>query len=444
MPNDWEFLQATPAERAAFCDLAAVLALPWTSAAEPNRNRSVRRVTDSGANYFVKQFGPTQWNNRLRFQATAPRAHDDAAREAAMTLALQAAGIAAPRPILRAAHRAGSIYICAQIAGEPLSDLLLLGKANPALLRAAATFCGDLLRRGFWLPDLSAEHLFAQPNQDSVLFGVIDLHNGRIAAPGAPPRWLLRRVLRHCARSVERLPVTRGMALRFATRLVRAAGRPTWIRALLKGLPPFDTAARYEASGKSTRYAERNPERTARELQLLNAVWPGRAGESVLDVPCGAGRLLPFLRARNHDVIWADGAFAMLREARARSSGAIPAVLQTDAVRLALGDRCVDGVVQFRFLHHLPPSKAKVAVAECCRVARRFVVVSFFHPCSIHHLQRRLRDTIRGAAARRHAVTLARMQRWFAAHGYQMTAHRAEMPFAKDLWVAAFVRSDVR
>ena len=40
----WEFLEATPAERAALRDRTAVLALPFVSAATPNRNRSVRRV----------------------------------------------------------------------------------------------------------------------------------------------------------------------------------------------------------------------------------------------------------------------------------------------------------------------------------------------------------------------------------------------------------------
>ena len=52
------------------------------------------------------------------------------------------------------------------------------------------------------------------------------------------------------------------------------------------------------------------------------------------------------------------------------------------------------------------------------------------------------RSLLRGNGARRHAITLTRLQRWFRAHQFQLTAHRADLPFAKDLWVAAFVRTE--
>lgn len=81
-------------------------------------------------------------------------------------------------------------------------------------------------------------------------FGVLDLHNGTLASPGSPPRWLLRRVLRHFARSVEQLPITGYAALRFAARLLRAAGYKKHRRALLASLPLFDTAARYDPAAQ--------------------------------------------------------------------------------------------------------------------------------------------------------------------------------------------------
>jgi SAM-dependent methyltransferase len=159
----------------------------------------------------------------------------------------------------------------------------------------------------------------------------------------------------------------------------------------------------------------------------------------VLDAPCGAGRLLPFLRERGHRVLWADAARAMLREARQREPAPPPAAL-ADALSLPFRDGACDGVLSFRFLHHLPRERAKAAVAEACRVARRFVVVSFFHPCSAHHLQRRLRDLARGRAPSRHALTLGRLRRWCRAHGFRLHGRAAELPFARDLWVASFVR----
>jgi ubiquinone/menaquinone biosynthesis C-methylase UbiE len=201
----------------------------------------------------------------------------------------------------------------------------------------------------------------------------------------------------------------------------------------------LDTAWRYEQRGKAHAYAERNPARTARELDLLAEVWPGRDDETVLDVPCGAGRLLDFLRQRGHRCIWADGALAMVQEARRRQQ-APPAAVQAHALQLPLGDRSVDGVVQFRFLHHLPPAAAKTAVAEACRVARRFVVASFFHPCSSHHWQRRLRQLLAGRPPTRFAWTTTRLDGWFAKHGFRRVSKTADAAFRKDLWLCAYER----
>jgi hypothetical protein len=90
----------------------------------------------------------------------------------------------------------------------------------------------------------------------------------------------------------------------------------------------------------------------------------------------------------------------------------------------------------------LEPSAQKAAVQEACRVSRRFFVASFFHPCSVHHASRRLRDLASGRAPMRHAITLKRLVRWCEANGFSLHAHRAEMPYCKDLWVASFVRRD--
>lgn len=167
-------------------------------------------------------------------------------------------------------------------------------------------------------------------------------------------------------------------------------------------------------------------------------MWPGRRGETVLDLPCGAGRLLPLLRDElGARVAQADGSLAMLRQALA--AGAAPRA-QADAMATPFADRGVDGVVQFRFLHHLPADASDRAIAECCRVARRFVVVSFFHPCSAHALRRRLGAAL-GRPVRRHERTLAAIDRAFAAHGFARTACAADLPFARDLWVAAYERA---
>jgi SAM-dependent methyltransferase len=439
MSRSWEFLMADADERANFRDRDAVLALPNEPAAPANRQRSVRRVLLRGQAWYFKQFGPPSLGNRWRFRTSLPHSNDDAEREALVTLALRGHGIETPRPVLRGRDQHGSCYLCAEMPGRPLRLWLRDGPLAPGLLALCAAFCGDVLKKGFWLPDLSAEHVFVRQEIAFFHFGLIDLHNATIAAPGPPPLWLLRRVLRHFQRSVQDLPVRRRAALRFCARLLRNAGRGDATRALLRQLPPLDTAARYERSGKAAAYRARDPARTGRELRLLAAIWPGRPGETVLDVPCGAGRLLPFLLDRRHRVVQADRAVAMLHEARQLSAGQ-PALL-AHALALPLQDRSVDGTVVFRFLHHLERPGCRLAIAEACRVARRFVVVSFFHPCSVHHGARRLADLLLRRAPARHAVWPRDLRRWFLANGFTARRTAAELPFAKDFWLMAFERT---
>lgn len=435
----WQLFSDDEDERRRFADLAAAIAADGAPAGPRNRLRSVRRIDGPATTWFVKVFERTQWKNRVRFACTAPRAGSDAERELRVTEALRAAGHLAPMPVAWGTDGARSAYVCRIVAGRAFAELLAAGSATAAIAAAVAEHCGRLLRAGFSLPDLSADHVFVEATPAGPRLALIDLHNGGLRRPGPAPRWLLRRVLRRFQRSVRLLPVSWPQALRFAVRLVRAAGRGPAVRALLGTLPPFSTAARYEAAGKSEAYANRNPTRDARERALLQRIWPGQRGETVLDLPCGAGRLLPLLRDHcGHRVVHADGALAMLRQARGDQRAPAPAVA-ADALAMPFADRCLDGVVMFRFLHHLAAPQRGQAVAEACRVARRFVVVSFFHPCSFHHLQRRLRQ-LAGGPQTRFPVGLATLRREFAAHGFALQRTAADLPFARDLWLASFAR----
>lgn len=412
--------------------LAAGPSTTLAPAGAKNRLRSVVRVQRGNRCWYVKQFGPTQWQNRLRFACTAPRARHDAEREWRVTTALRAAGADAPRPV--AIGRAGGhgYYVCAALPGQPLVTLLAAGTASQAMLRRVAEHCGGLLRAGFWLPDLSADHVFVDPERaDGGAPAVLDLHNGTLGTQDRVPTWVLRRVLRRFAKSVRQLDLPWPPVLRFAARLLRAAGAGAAARRILRQLPPWSTAARYERHGKARAYATRNQRRHQRELALLAKVFPGLPGEQVLDLPCGAGRLAPWLAARGCRVVAADGALAMLQEA------GLPHSVQADALAWPFADRAVDGAVVFRFLHHLPADRADLVIAEACRVARRFVVVSFFHPCSAHHLRRRLAGN-----TTRFARRLGEVAATFAAHGFAPARHAADLPFAKDLWLASFLRRE--
>jgi SAM-dependent methyltransferase len=434
----WRLTTEDDDERRTFADLARTLALPWRAAAPPNRLRRVHRIEHGGNTYFLKSFERTQWKNRLWFACTAPRARTDAEREHAVTERLRAAGVLAPRPVAVGRDGGASHYVCAQLPGEPIAQLRRRGQAGDALLLAAARRCGHVIGLGFALPDLSADHVFVQPGGEP-RFGILDLHNAGIVAPGRVGDRVFVRLARRTQRSLQATPLPFVLALRLFVALTRAAGLArARRRRLVERLPPPDPARRYERRGKSAAYSARSPRRSRREAALLAAIWPGRRGERVLDLPCGAGRLQPFLAAAGHTVVQVDGALAMLQQAAADGREAAHRA-QADARRVPLADRAVDGVVMFRFLHHLTPAEQDLALAEAARVAGRFVVVSFFHPCSAHHLQRRIAGWF-GRPSARFPTTLGALRRRLAAHGFVLAAHGAEAPFLRDLWVAVFER----
>ena len=438
MTGEWHWLEATAAERAAVPTLASLLALPRESAAPPNRLRRVHRLRVGDTTCYLKEFHGTQWKNRLRNRFTSPGALSDAQREALVTVELRSAGVRTPRPLGWGESGGRQYYLCAELEGDPVSRLAMAG-VPPGAARTLARFAGNLFAQGFALPDLSPEHVYARSGADGALdLGVLDLHNGTTRTRTCDRRALQRMLRRWLPLAAT---VGRTTSLRFAWRVCTGAGlHGAGARNLLAGLPVPADGSQYERPGKSSAYASRNPSRTRRELELLGAVWPGVQGESVLDVPCGAGRLLPFLRQRGATVLWADASHAMLATARERAGDpAVPAV-RANAVALPFADGAVDGIVMFRFLHHLPPQVARTALAEAARVARRHVTVSFFHPCSVHGIVRGLRAASRRGDVGRHAVSLGRLRGWMEQCGYELHAVRAQLPLVRDFWVASFVR----
>jgi len=440
----WTYLEASADERLAFPDAERLWSQDMQPAAPENRHRRVFQLEGPGGTYYLKEFRHTLWKNRWRNLRTEPRSWLDGEREAGVTLWLRERGLRTPRPVLVGSSGGRSFYLCAALAGRSLADWQRAGGLEPGELRAAASFLGRALALGAWLPDSSPEHVFLDRDSPEPLqqrFALLDFHNGICARK--PNRKLISRVLRRFHRQAKAMHIPRARAMVFAARLLRAAGCQAWLRTQLGALPPLDTHGRYEVQGRSARYHSRNPRRAARELALLEAVWIGRPGDRVLDAPTGTGRLLGELAQRKAArMVGSDRAWAMLEEARERCTE-FPLV-QSDALGLPFQSRSLDGVVIFRFLHHLQAKDADRALAEAARVADRFVIFTFFHPCSLHALNRWLKERLRGRAATRFGrwprVWSARMQ----AHGFRLVSLRAEGAYRRDLWIASFERVQKR
>jgi SAM-dependent methyltransferase len=442
VPPVWTFLDATAIERANFVDLERTLAQTEAEPVlPPNRWRSVHRVHSSdGEVYWLKRFTRTQTKSRWRNRWTQPRCTHDAEREVRMAQELHAAGFRAARAVALGIDRPASCCLLASLAGESLRDRFLRAGMDRHLLLAAADFAGSLVRAGFVLPDLSLEHVFASPgDRGGTDFGVIDLHRGRRGR--ASSRDLVR-MLRRTTKSAAGIVIARRLALRAAVRLLRASGHGARARRVIAALPPFDTHGRYDAALRARRYGERSRSRDARERSLLTSVWPFAPGSRILDLPCGRGRLQSLcedLDTRWHGV---DRSRAMLAEA---AHGRVPAggarLACADAAAMPFADRAFDGVIVFRFLHHVPDDLARAVCGEAARVADGAVLVSFFHPVSAHHLMRTLKSRILGRPRTRFARALGTLDAWFDAAGFHRVAVAAEAAYRRDLWLAVYRRN---
>ncbi len=169
------------------------------------------------------------------------------------------------------------------------------------------------------------------------------------------------------------------------------------------------TIQRFDDPAAARRYAERKnlpTRRNEREWQCIRRSLAGLSpGSSVLDLPCGTGRLLVPLRRYGFAVTAADSSPHMLAAARdyyeTRSGLAgdtcdvrfrCEDVMQTD-----FRDGEFDAVVCNRLLHHYPASGLRRrALAELKRVSRDRVIVSYFSNLALSAAKFHLRAWLSG------------------------------------------------
>ncbi|MBW2149972.1 MAG: class I SAM-dependent methyltransferase [Deltaproteobacteria bacterium] len=103
---------------------------------------------------------------------------------------------------------------------------------------------------------------------------------------------------------------------------------------------------------------------------------------SILDLPCGTGRLILPLVQTGLDVWGTDISEQMLAEAKRKleSSGhghLVDHLGCHDAENLPYPDGKFEGVISLRFMAHLPPEVRQLVLFEMKRVARRWLIVAF-------------------------------------------------------------------
>lgn len=114
--------------------------------------------------------------------------------------------------------------------------------------------------------------------------------------------------------------------------------------------------------------------------------------ESLLDLPCGAGRLFDLFQQHARRVIEADFSPSMLRLNAADHDRCAAGYLRCSGLVIPLGDRSIDTVVSVRLNHHLAQANDREQhVRELLRVANKAVIVTYFSHYSLKNWLRRLR-----------------------------------------------------
>lgn len=128
------------------------------------------------------------------------------------------------------------------------------------------------------------------------------------------------------------------------------------------------------------------------------------AGSSILDLPCGTGRLLDTLVAQGFKVHEADSSSHMVEQARHRwaslgssaSEGEVIGFSVEDALQTSFPDATFDAVVCNRLFHHFIDPETRVqAMKELGRISRGPVVLSFFNAATWGALRTRIKDRLR-------------------------------------------------
>jgi len=163
----------------------------------------------------------------------------------------------------------------------------------------------------------------------------------------------------------------------------------------------------------------------------------------VLDMPCGGGFVTLHLARKGYWMSAADLSEPMLEVARNyfADNKLECALEQQDVRRLTYADKTFDTVFCFRYFSHLPtPLARQRVVSEMCRVAKKYVVISYMSAASVTNVKRRLQVAMGGKKPSKYATSLAEIKGYFEHAGFELVKDFARAPFVHTLHVAVFER----
>lgn len=194
---------------------------------------------------------------------------------------------------------------------------------------------------------------------------------------------------------------------------------------------------------KAEKYQHRKAKKHKQEMDLIRQALPRLSGvESFLDAPCGVGRASILLAQSGYDVTavdLGDGALELAKRS-IQEAGIRANVEKQDLVKLDYTDHQFDAVLCFRLIHHMPtPRHRQEIISELCRVADKYVLISYLSPWSYTSAVRLFKGRF-GKPSVQHVNALGELEGYFQNHKFRLVKDFAQARFIHSLHLAVFER----
>ena len=204
---------------------------------------------------------------------------------------------------------------------------------------------------------------------------------------------------------------------------------------------------RYRSFERARKYLNRSAERNRVEAHLLNRLLSAMEAPvrgtalRALDIPAGTGRMSQLLREKGFLTFEGDLSYEMLISGGQSAHNGRNAVVCDLMGSVPFQDRSFDLVLIWRFLHHLSAIDLLEKVfQEAARLSQRWVIASFFHPVSLHSLQRKASVLWRRAPGCRYAYRFREIDHAARKSGLKTVKKTAQLPYLRDLWAVLLAK----
>jgi ubiquinone/menaquinone biosynthesis C-methylase UbiE len=190
-------------------------------------------------------------------------------------------------------------------------------------------------------------------------------------------------------------------------------------------------------SGRIFDYLEKRAiERAIQDAQRKNCV------STVLDIPCGTGRITEWFLKRGFSVLGGDISQEMMAVGRIKLASFSDHVTfrQLDLDHLDLPNSSYDLVSCIRLFHHLETNQRTAVLRELARVSRKYVLVNVSYSSLIYRQRRRLKQWLRQGVSRT-SSTWAEIQCETRDSGLQVVSYHFIFPLVSEDLVLLLERS---